>query len=67
MLGPRALRPYGSYTVAIAGGSRAYTLYVAVEGRRANGEQFTKGREVQVPAATSRLIELEVSIHRLYD
>ncbi|CAH0603133.1 unnamed protein product [Chrysodeixis includens] len=60
VIGPRALRPYGSYTVAIAGGSRAYTLYVAVEGRRANGEQFTKGREVQVPAATSRLIELEI-------
>uniref|UniRef100_A0A2A4K0R1 TEP1-F n=1 Tax=Heliothis virescens TaxID=7102 RepID=A0A2A4K0R1_HELVI len=60
VLGPRVLRPFNSYTVAIAGGSRAYTLYVAVEGRRANGEQFTKGREVQVPAAASRLIELEI-------
>lgn len=60
VLGPQVLRPFSSYTVAIAGGSRAYTLYVAVEGRRANGEQFTKGREVQVPAAATRLIELEI-------
>ncbi|KAH9632718.1 hypothetical protein HF086_013090 [Spodoptera exigua] len=60
VLGPKVLRPFNSYTVAIAGGSRAYTLYVAVEGRRANGEQFTKGREVQVPAAATRLIELEI-------
>ncbi|XP_022820433.1 CD109 antigen-like [Spodoptera litura] len=60
VLGPQVLRPFNSYTVAIAGGSRAYTLYVAVEGRRANGEQFTKGREVQVPAAATRLIELEI-------
>lgn len=55
------LRPFGSYRVAIAGGSRAHSLYVAVEGRRANGEQFTQGREVQVQAAASRIIELDVS------
>ncbi|KAJ8726365.1 hypothetical protein PYW07_001063 [Mythimna separata] len=61
VLGPRLLRPYTSYTVAIAGGSRAYTLYVAVEGRRANGEQFTKGREVQIPVAATRLVELEIA------
>lgn len=60
VLGPRVLRPYSSYTVAIAGGARAYTLYVAVEGRRANGEQFNQGREVQVPAGESRLIELDI-------
>lgn len=55
------LRPFSSYRVAIAGGSRAHTLYVAVEGRRANGEQFSQGREVQVQAAASRIIELDVS------
>lgn len=61
VVGPRVLRPFGSYRVAIAGGSRAHSLYVAVEGRRANGEQFTQGREVQVQAAASRIIELDVS------
>ncbi|XP_075992321.1 thioester-containing protein 1 allele R1-like [Anticarsia gemmatalis] len=60
IVGPRILRPYSAYTVAIGGGSRAYTLYVAVEGRRANGEQYNEGREVQIPAAASRLIELEI-------
>lgn len=61
MIGPRVLRPFSLYTVAIAGSSRSYSLYVAIEGRRANGEQYNLGREVQVPAATSRVIELEVS------
>ncbi|CAB3250011.1 unnamed protein product [Arctia plantaginis] len=60
VIGPRALRPFSSYTVAIAGSSRSYSLYVAIEGRRANGEQYNLGREVQVPAATSRVIELEI-------
>lgn len=55
------LRPFGNYKVSIAGGSRAYNLYVAVEGKRATGEQFSQGRVVQVPAAASRLIDLEVS------
>ncbi|XP_004927018.1 C3 and PZP-like alpha-2-macroglobulin domain-containing protein 8 [Bombyx mori] len=60
VVGPQILRPFSSYSVAIAGGSRAYTLYVAVEGRRENGEQFSQGREVQIPAASARLIELEI-------
>lgn len=66
VVGPRIIRPFSSYSVAIAGGSRPYTLYVAVEGRRGNGEQFTQGREVQIPAASSRLIELEVCITTIY-
>lgn len=55
------LRPFSPYTVAVAGGSRAQSLYVAVEGRRANGEQFQQGREVQLQAASSRLLDLEVT------
>ncbi|KAJ0181857.1 hypothetical protein K1T71_002579 [Dendrolimus kikuchii] len=60
VVGPQVLRPFSTYSVAVAGGSRAHTLYVAVEGKRSNGEQFTQGREVQIPAASSRLIELEI-------
>ncbi|KAG6455793.1 hypothetical protein O3G_MSEX009390, partial [Manduca sexta] len=60
VVGPKVLRPYSAYTVALAGGSRAHTLYVAVEGRRASGEQFNQGREVQIPAASSRLVELDI-------
>ncbi|CAH0404826.1 unnamed protein product [Chilo suppressalis] len=60
VVGPRVLRPFSSYSVAIAGGSRAYTLYVAVEGRRSNGEQFTLGRQVQVPPATSRQVDFDI-------
>ncbi|CAG5022083.1 unnamed protein product [Parnassius apollo] len=58
VVGPRVLRPYTSYKISIAGSSRAHNLYVAVE--RESGEQFSQGREVQVPAATSRLIELDI-------
>lgn len=47
--------------MSIAGGSRAHNLYVAVEGKKSNGEQFSQGREVQVQAGTSSLIGLEVS------
>ncbi|XP_053625843.1 thioester-containing protein 1 allele S3-like [Plodia interpunctella] len=61
VVGPRVLRPFSSYTAAVAGGSRAYTLYVAVEGRRDNGQQFTHGQEVQVPPATSRNIQFDIS------
>ncbi|XP_026487589.2 thioester-containing protein 1 allele S3-like [Vanessa tameamea] len=60
VLGPKALRPFGNYKVSIAGGSRAHNLYVAVEGKRATGEQFSQGRLVQVPPAASRLIDLEI-------
>ncbi|CAH0748966.1 unnamed protein product [Diatraea saccharalis] len=60
VVGPRILRPFGPYSVAIAGGSRAYTLYVAVEGRRSNGEQFTQGRQVQIPPATSRQVDFDI-------
>lgn len=60
VVGPQVLRPFSTYSVAVAGSSRAHTLYVAVEGKRGNGEQFTQGREVQIPAASSRLIELEI-------
>ncbi|CAG4944809.1 unnamed protein product [Colias eurytheme] len=61
VLGPRILRPHSSYKVSIAGGSRAHNLYVAVEGKRSTGEQFTQGREVQIPAATSKLINIEIN------
>ncbi|XP_013188878.2 C3 and PZP-like alpha-2-macroglobulin domain-containing protein 8 [Amyelois transitella] len=61
VVGPRVLRPFSTYTVAVAGGSRAYTLYVAVEGRSDNGQQFTQGQEVQVPPATSRHIQFDIS------
>lgn len=61
VVGPRILRPFGSYRVAVSGGARPQTLFVAVEGRRATGEQFSQGREVQVQAANSRLIDLDVS------
>ncbi|XP_038206788.1 C3 and PZP-like alpha-2-macroglobulin domain-containing protein 8 isoform X2 [Zerene cesonia] len=61
VLGPRLLRPHSSYKVSIAGGSRAHNLYVAVEGKRSTGEQFTQGREVQIPAATSKLINIEIN------
>ena len=61
VLGPKALRPFVNYKVSIAGGSRAHNLYVAIEGKRATGEQFSQGRVVQVQAATSRLVDLEVS------
>ncbi|XP_072936646.1 thioester-containing protein 1 allele S3-like isoform X2 [Epargyreus clarus] len=60
VVGPRVLRPFGSYRVSIAGGSRAHNLYVAVEGKKTNGEQFSQGREVQVQAGTSSLIGLEI-------
>ncbi|XP_028159271.1 CD109 antigen-like [Ostrinia furnacalis] len=60
VVGPRVLRPFSSYSVAIAGGSRAHTLYVAVEGRRSNGEQFSQGRQVQVPPATSRQVDFDI-------
>ncbi|XP_052755570.1 thioester-containing protein 1 allele R1-like isoform X2 [Galleria mellonella] len=60
VVGPKVLRPFSTYSVAIAGGSRAHNLYVAVEGRRANGEQFTQGQEVQVQAATSRHVEFNI-------
>lgn len=61
VLGPRVLRPYSNYKVSVSGGSRALNLFVAVEGKRANGEQFSQGRVIQVPEATSRLLDLEVS------
>ncbi|XP_026329682.1 CD109 antigen-like isoform X2 [Hyposmocoma kahamanoa] len=60
VLGPRILRPFGSYRIAVSGGSRPQTLYIAVEGRRATGEQFSQGREVQVQTANSRLIDLDI-------
>ncbi|KAJ2953639.1 hypothetical protein O0L34_g1251 [Tuta absoluta] len=60
VVGPRVLRPFGSYRVVVAGDSRAHSLYVAVEGRRATGEQFSQGREIQVPAANSRLVDLDI-------
>ncbi|CAH2104660.1 unnamed protein product [Euphydryas editha] len=60
VVGPKVLRPFGNYKVSIAGGSRAYNLYVAVEGKRATGEPFSQGRVVQVPVAASRLIDLEI-------
>ncbi|XP_049864919.1 CD109 antigen-like isoform X2 [Pectinophora gossypiella] len=60
IVGPRVLRPFASYRVAVAGDSRAHSLYVAVEGRRSTGEQFSQGREVQVQAASSRLIDLDI-------
>ncbi|KAL0849223.1 hypothetical protein ABMA28_013556 [Loxostege sticticalis] len=60
VVAPRVLRPFSSYSVAIAGGSRAHTLYVAVEGRRSNGEQFSQGRQVQVPPATSRQVDFDI-------
>ncbi|KAL4708067.1 hypothetical protein ACJJTC_009846 [Scirpophaga incertulas] len=60
VIGPRVLRPFNSYSVAIAGSTRAYTLYVAVEGRRANGEQFSQGRQVQIPPATSRQVDFDI-------
>lgn len=65
ILGPKLLRPYGNYKVSIAGGSRAHNLYVAVEGKKSTGEQFSQGRVVQVPPAASRLVELEVNTYRL--
>lgn len=61
ILGPKLLRPYGNYKVSIAGGSRAHNLYVAVEGKKSTGEQFSQGRVVQVPPAATRLVELEVN------
>ncbi|VVD02140.1 unnamed protein product [Leptidea sinapis] len=61
VLGPRVLRPHSLYRVSIAGGSKAHNLYVAVEGKKATGEQFNQGREVQVPAASSKLINIEIS------
>ncbi|CAG9098707.1 unnamed protein product [Plutella xylostella] len=60
VVGPRILRPYSPYRVAVAGGPRAQSLYVAIEGRRANGEQFQQGREVQVQPGSSRLVDLDV-------
>ncbi|XP_045774990.1 C3 and PZP-like alpha-2-macroglobulin domain-containing protein 8 [Maniola jurtina] len=60
ILGPKLLRPYGNYKISIAGGSRAHNLYVAIEGKRSTGEQFSQGRVVQVPAAASRLVDLEI-------
>ncbi|KPJ15105.1 CD109 antigen [Papilio machaon] len=57
VVGPRVLRPHTSYKVSIAGSSRAHNLYVAVE---REGGPFSQGREVQVPAATSRLLELDI-------
>ncbi|CAH0725826.1 unnamed protein product, partial [Brenthis ino] len=60
VLGPKVLRPYVNYKVSIAGGSRAHNLYVAIEGKRATGEQFSQGRVVQVQPATSRLMDLEI-------
>ncbi|KAM3964840.1 thioester-containing protein 1 allele R1 [Aphomia sociella] len=60
VVGPKVLRPFSTYSVAIAGGSRAHNLYVAVEGRRTNGEQFTQGQEVQVQAARSRHVEFNI-------
>ncbi|XP_023935608.2 thioester-containing protein 1 allele S3 isoform X2 [Bicyclus anynana] len=60
ILGPKLLRPYGNYKISIAGGSRAYNLYVAIEGKRSTGEQFSQGRVAQVPAAASRVVDLEI-------
>lgn len=60
VLGPRVVRPHSPYRVAVAPGSRAQTLYIAIEGRRATGEQVTQGREVQVQPGTSRIVDLEV-------
>ncbi|CAH2243434.1 jg9350 [Pararge aegeria aegeria] len=60
ILGPKLLRPYGNYKISIAGGSRAHNLYVAIEGKRSTGEPFSQGRVVQVPAAASRLVDLEI-------
>ncbi|KAI8427884.1 hypothetical protein MSG28_002244 [Choristoneura fumiferana] len=37
-----------AYRVAVAGGARAQTVYVAVEGKRATGELYSQGREVQI-------------------
>ncbi|CAH4004421.1 unnamed protein product [Pieris brassicae] len=61
VLGPRVLRPHTSYKVSIAGGSRAHNLYVAVEGKKSTGEPFSQGREIQISAATSKLINLEIN------
>ncbi|CAG9566895.1 unnamed protein product [Danaus chrysippus] len=60
VLGPKVLRPYGNYKVSIAGGDKAHNLYVAIEGRKTTGEQFSQGRVVQVAPASSRLIELDI-------
>lgn len=61
VIGPRVLRPHSPYRVALAGGTRTQSLYVAVEGRRANGEQFTQGRETQLQSGSSRILDLDVS------
>ncbi|CAK1549918.1 unnamed protein product [Leptosia nina] len=61
VLGPRVLRPHSLYRISIAGGSRAHSLYVAVEGKKSTGEQFSQGREVQIPAATSKLINIGIN------
>ncbi|XP_063529848.1 thioester-containing protein 1 allele R1-like [Cydia strobilella] len=60
VIGPRVIRPYSAYRVAVAGGPRAQTVYVAVDGRKANGEPYSQGREVQVQAASSRIVDLEI-------
>ncbi|XP_041986950.1 CD109 antigen-like [Aricia agestis] len=60
VLGPRVLRPYSNYKVSVSGGPRALNLFVAIEGKRANGEQFSQGRVIQVQEATSRLVDLEI-------
>lgn len=61
VVGPRILRPHNPYTVVVAAGSKPQSLYVAVEGRKSNGEQYTQGREVQVQPGLSRILDLEVS------
>lgn len=60
VVGPRMLRPHSPYRVALAGGPRTDSIYVAIEGRRANGEQFTQGKETQVQSGSSRVIDIEI-------
>lgn len=62
MVAPRVFRPFSAYRVAVAGGARAQSVYVAVEGKRATGQLYSQGREVQVQAGTSRIVDLEVNL-----